>query len=136
LGDSQADVRKFTVGVPGKWAWTADAEMLERELRSGASRLVSELALLLRTMPRRFDLRIVLLGFHEQLREWRDHSVCDDADSCGKARPAKITESKITKYLDEELRTTNAQRNFVSLSKTSFSPERGQRNRRLSASHP
>src|SRR6185369_9141401 len=44
--------------------------------------------------------------------------------------------TKAQKYFDLELRATSAQRSSFALSKTSFSPERGQRNRGLSASHP
>src|SRR5258708_8539371 len=46
-----------------------------------------------------------------------------------------LQKAKVQKYFDEELRATSAQRNSFSLSKTSLSPERGRRNRGLSASH-
>jgi hypothetical protein len=55
------------------------------------------------------------------------------AQRCARLKQRK---AKAQKYFDEELRTTTAQRNSFSVSKTSFSPEREQRNRRSSANHP
>src|SRR6266849_2775072 len=48
----------------------------------------------------------------------------------------KQRKAKAQKYFDKELRTTNAQRNSFSLSKTSFSPKRADRSRGPSVSHP
>src|SRR5580692_7683020 len=71
LRNTQADVGEFAVGVASKRTRAANAEMLQRELRVWERRdLCRNLLCCFEAMPRRFDLRIVLLRFREQLGEW------------------------------------------------------------------
>jgi hypothetical protein len=73
LRDPEAEIGKVAVGVAGKGAWAADTDMLQIELWVGQRRnLCWNLLRRLPSLPRRFDLRIVLLRFREQLREWSD----------------------------------------------------------------
>ena len=73
LRDAEAKVGKVAVGVAGKGARTANADMLQIELRVGQrGDLRRNLFRRLPALPRRFDLRIVLLRFREQLGERSD----------------------------------------------------------------
>ncbi len=75
LRDPEAEIGKVAVGVAGKGAWAADADMLQIELRVGQRRdLRRNLFGRLPALPRRFNPRIVLLRFREQLGEWSGQS--------------------------------------------------------------
>src|SRR5271170_7942789 len=53
-----------------------------------------------------------------------------------KHEPLEQRKTESQRYFDQKLRMTNAQRNACSLSKTSFSPKRVNRDRVASMSHP
>src|SRR6266404_1465926 len=73
LRNTKAKVGEVAVRVASEGARTAHADMLQIELRVGQRRdLCRHLFRRLPTLPRRFNLRIVLLRFREQLREWSD----------------------------------------------------------------
>src|SRR5882762_4062713 len=75
LRNAEAEIGKVAVGVTREWARTANADVLQIELRVGQRRdLCWNLLRRLPSLPRRFNLRIVLLRFREQLREWSDRS--------------------------------------------------------------
>src|SRR6266849_4220188 len=71
LRDPEAEVGKVAVGVAGEGTRAADADMLQTELRVWQrGNLRRHLFRRLPALPRRFNLRIVLLRFREQLGEW------------------------------------------------------------------
>src|SRR5450755_2446428 len=73
LRDAEAEVGKVAVGVAGKRPWAANTDMLQIELWVGQRRdLRWNLLGRLPGLPRPFNLRIVLLRFRQQLREWSD----------------------------------------------------------------
>src|ERR1700730_3875007 len=73
LRNTEAKVGKVTVGVAGEGAGGANIALLQIELRVGQRRdLRRHLFRRLPALPRRFNLRIVLLRFLEQLGEWSD----------------------------------------------------------------
>src|SRR5713101_7369858 len=75
LRDAEAKIGEVAVGVAGKGAWAADTDMLQIELWVGQRRdLGRNLFGRLPALPRRFNPRIVLLRFREQLGEWSGQS--------------------------------------------------------------
>src|ERR1700738_2343664 len=68
LRDTDADVREGAVRISGERSRAADAHMLQIELWVGERRdLRRHLLCRQPALPRRFDLRIVLFCFREQL---------------------------------------------------------------------
>jgi len=74
--------------------------MLQIELRVGQRpRLVSAPVRGLPTLPRRFNLRTVLLRFASKSESGVTVPACDDLDSCARTFPVKTAKSKITQRL-------------------------------------
>ena len=70
LRDAETDVREVAVRISGKRSRTADADMLQRELRIGKRRdLRRHLLRRFPSLPRRLNLRIVFVGFLHQGRQ-------------------------------------------------------------------
>src|SRR2546421_2872478 len=75
LRNTEAKVGEVAVGIAGEGARAADADMLQIELRVGQrGNLRRYLFRGLPALPRRFNLWIVLLRFHEQIGKRSDRS--------------------------------------------------------------